>query len=85
MQVLFYSVMAFLDSNVRLAAIKCLTEIVVLECTTEEQIALLCSNNCDENSNSEQKSWTVCYCLESIEVSNKSIHSPSLNTTKNKC
>lgn len=72
----FSLLIIFSDSTVRMAAIKCLTEIVVLECTTEEQISLVCYSNCDEYSKFERKSWIVCYCLESIKVS--VIHNCSL-------
>lgn len=52
----------------KVAAIKCLNEVVIFEPNTEEQIILMRVNEHMELSRNNFDSWILSYCLESIEV-----------------
>ncbi|XKL60803.1 hypothetical protein PGB90_007860 [Kerria lacca] len=62
-----------LDCNIRISAIKCLTEIVIFEPNIEEQILLMRHVDVNEFSKSSTDSWILSYCIESIKNENLGI------------
>ncbi|XP_065212795.1 HEAT repeat-containing protein 6 [Planococcus citri] len=62
------------DFSIRNSAIKCMTEFVILEPNTEEQILLIRTNQMYPVPAGRSDSWIILYCLESLKNDKLSVN-----------